>query len=149
MKSRGHASSVSRHQQKTGTEESDVTRLLAHTSVSRSGKQNGRHDTLGVGLVPRSLEQALDRSASEADNQKALSLTAVNFVLYRGRPMVDYKALGGLLELSRHPHFASKAALFKALRRTWCLIFPAPRERPIQKQLCKRCLNGGLSLIHI
>lgn len=66
------------------------------------------HDTLGVGLLPRTLEEALNRSASEADNQKGLSLTTVNFVLYRGRPMVDYAAIGGLFEFTGHPHFAPK-----------------------------------------
>jgi hypothetical protein len=61
-----------------------------------------------AGLEPTVLQQALRRASSEGDLQKALCLTAVNFLLFRGRPMADYPALGGLLEFSSHPHFAPK-----------------------------------------
>jgi hypothetical protein len=66
--------------------------------------------SLVAGLQPLVLQQALSRASSEADRQTALCLTVVNFILFRGQPMVDYKALviGGLLEFSSHPGFAPK-----------------------------------------
>jgi hypothetical protein len=62
---------------------------------------------LFVGLAPTVLQKALKRESSEGDLQKALCLTAVNFLLFRGQPMVDYPALGGFLEFTSHPYSAT------------------------------------------
>jgi hypothetical protein len=82
--------------------------LHCHLRTSNNSGRYFTEQTLHVDVQQRELEQALGKAASVADRQKAMCLTAVNFILFRGRPMADYAAYGGLLEFTKHPAFAAK-----------------------------------------